>query len=118
MKEVSTIDHYINAYPPDVQAILKKVRQTIQNAAPDAEETIRYGIPTFRLNGNLVHFAAAKNHLGFYPTPSGIETFKKELASYEVSKGTVRFPLDQPIPFELIAKIVTFRVKETLEKKK
>jgi uncharacterized protein YdhG (YjbR/CyaY superfamily) len=111
-----TIDEYIAASPKDVQAVLKKVRATIKKAAPKAEETINYGIPTFTLNGNLVHFAAFKSHIGFYPTPSGIEKFKRELSVYEGAKGSVKFPLDQPIPYELITKTVKFRVKENMER--
>ena len=87
---------------------------TIRKAAPGAEETIKYRMPTFTLNGNLVYFAAFKNHIGFYPVPTGIEKFKKELAVYEQGKGSVQFPLDQPIPYSLISKIVKFRVKENL----
>jgi uncharacterized protein YdhG (YjbR/CyaY superfamily) len=110
------IDEFIAGYPATVQKALKKVRATIQKAAPKAEETINYGIPTFTLNGNLVHFSAFKNHIGFYPTPSGIEKFKKELSVYEGAKGSVKFPLDQPIPYGLIAKIVIFRVEENSQK--
>ena len=110
------IDKFIAAYPEEVQAVLNKVRATIREAAPGAEETINYGIPTFTLNGNLVHFSAFKTHIGFYPTPSGVEKFKKDLAKYEGAKGSVKFPLDQPIPYELIEKIVKFRVKENLAK--
>ena len=106
------IDEYISAFPNDVQAILRKIRSTIRKAAPDAEETISYQIPTFDLKGNLVHFAAFKTHIGFYPTPTGIEKFKDELSVYEGAKGSVRFPLDKPIPFDLIGRIVKFRVKE------
>ncbi len=109
-------DEYIAGFPADVQKVLRKVRATIRKAAPEAEETINYGIPTFTLNGNLVHFAGFKSHIGFYPTPSGIEKFKKELSAYEWAKGSVKFPLDQPIPYALITKIVKFRVKENLEK--
>lgn len=116
-KTTSTaIDKYISGFPKDIQQILSKVRATIQESAPDAEETINYGIPTFTLMGNLVHFAAFKSHIGFYPTPSGIEKFKKELSAYEGAKGSVKFPLEQPIPYALISKIVKFRVKENLEK--
>ena len=111
-----TIDEYIAAFPKEVQEILEKVRATIHKAAPNAEETINYGIPTFTLNGNLVHFAGFKKHIGFYPTPSGIEKFKVELSGYEGAKGSVQFPLDKPIPYDLISKIVTFRVKDNLEK--
>jgi uncharacterized protein YdhG (YjbR/CyaY superfamily) len=111
-----TIDEYIAGFPDEVQGILKKIRQTIKAAAPDAEETIRYQIPTFTLKGNLVHFAAFKKHIGFYPTSTAIERFKDELSLYEGAKGTVRFPLDKPIPLALISKIVKFRIKENLEK--
>jgi uncharacterized protein YdhG (YjbR/CyaY superfamily) len=111
-----TIDEYIAGFPPDVQAILQKIRLTIRKAAPGAEEAIKYQMPTFTLNGNLVHFAAFKNHIGFYPVPSGIEKFKKELAAYQQGKGSVQFPLDQPIPYDLISKIVKFRVKESAAK--
>jgi uncharacterized protein YdhG (YjbR/CyaY superfamily) len=111
-----TIDEYIAAFPKEVQEILEKVRTTIHEAAPNAEETINYGIPTFTLNGNLVHFAAYKKHIGFYPTSSGIEKFKVELSVYEGAKGSVQFPLDKPIPYDLISRIVTFRVKDNLEK--
>jgi len=110
------IDEYIAAYPADVQEILEKVRATIRKAAPGAVETINYGIPTFTLKGNLVHFAAFKKHIGFYPTPSGIEKFKVELSGYEGAKGSVQFPLDKPIPYDLISRIVTFRVKDSMEK--
>jgi uncharacterized protein YdhG (YjbR/CyaY superfamily) len=111
-----TIDDYIAGYPQDIQAILQKIRVTIKKAAPDAEETINYGVPTFTLKGNLVHFAAAKKHIGFYPTPTGIEKFKNELSVYEGAKGSVQFPLDKPMPLSLISKIVKFRVKENLER--
>lgn len=111
----ATIDAYVADFPPEVQQILQKVRQTIQAAAPKAEEAISYSIPTFKLNGNLVHFAAFKNHIGFYPTSSGIAKFKKQLSAYKGAKGSVQFPLDQPIPCGLIARIVKFRVRENLE---
>jgi uncharacterized protein YdhG (YjbR/CyaY superfamily) len=114
----NNIDDYIAGFPEDVQAILQKVRATIRKAAPDAEEKISYQIPTFTLKGNLVHFAAYKKHLGFYPASSGIQKFKKELAVYEGSKGAVRFPLDKPIPFALISRITKFRVKENLARAK
>ena len=110
------IDEYIAGFPPDVQKILEKIRQTIRTAAPGAEEIIKYQIPTFALKGNLVHFAAFKKHIGFYPAPTGIEKFKNELSVYERAKGSVKFPLDRPIPFNLISKIVKFRVKENLER--
>lgn len=111
-----TIDEFIANAPREAQGILKRIRSTVRKAAPGAEETINYGIPTFTLNGNLVHFSGFKSHIGFYPTPSGIEKFKKELSPYETAKGSVKFPLDQPIPYGLIEKIVKFRVKENLEK--
>jgi uncharacterized protein YdhG (YjbR/CyaY superfamily) len=110
------IDAYIAGFPPEVQAILQEVRMTIRKAAPQAKETINYQIPTFTLEGNLVHFAGFKKHIGFYPAPSGIEKFKDELAGYESAKGSVQFPLDQPIPYDLISRIVAFRVAENLEK--
>jgi len=110
------IDEYISSYPKDVQSILQKLRVTIQKSARDAEEKISYGIPTFALKGNLVHFAAFKQHIGFYPTPSGIEKFKKELSAYDGARGSVKFPLDKPIPYDLITKIVQFRVEENLKK--
>lgn len=112
--EVKTIDEYIATFPEDLQKTLRQVRDTIRKAAPGAEETISYAIPTFKLNGNLVHFAAFKNHIGFYPAPSGIEAFKKELSVYKGAKGSVQFPLGQPIPLTLIVRIVKFRVKENL----
>lgn len=110
------IDEYISVFPADVQKRMEELRSTIQKAAPAAEETINYAIPTFTLNGNLVHFAGFKNHIGFYPAPSGIEAFKKELSVYEGAKGSVQFPLDKPLPLGLVTKIVKFRVKENLEK--
>jgi uncharacterized protein YdhG (YjbR/CyaY superfamily) len=112
----NTIDEYIAGYPKDVQEILEKIRATVREAAPDAKETINYQIPTFTLKGNLVHFAAFNKHIGFYPTPSGIEKFKNELSGYESAKGSVQFPLDKPIPYDLISEIVKFRVKENLER--
>lgn len=111
-----TIDEYIAGFPPNVQAILQQIRATIHQTAPDAQEAIKYGIPTFTLKGNLVHFGAYKGHIGFYPTPGGIEAFQDELAPYVVAKGTVRFPLDQPIPYDLIRRIVEARVQENLAK--
>ena len=110
------IDEYIAGFSHDVQEILEKVRMTIRKAAPDAEETIKYQIPTFTLKGNLVHFGAFKKHIGFYPTSTGIEKFKNELSVYEGAKGSVQFPFDKPIPFDLISKIVKFRVREVREK--
>ena len=108
------IDEYIAGFPKEVQEILEKIRLTIRNAAPAAEERISYQLPTFTFKGNLVHFAAFKKHIGLYPTPSGIEKFKNELSAYEGAKGSVQFPLDKPIPYELISEIVKFRVKENL----
>ena len=110
------IDEYIAGFPKNVREILEKVRITIRKAAPDAEEAIKYQIPTFTLNGNLIHFAAFKNHIGLYPAPGGIEQFKDALSVYQGGKGSVRFPLDKPIPFGLISKIVKFRVKKNLER--
>lgn len=112
----NNIDEYIADFPKDVQKILEQVRTTIKKAAPEAEEAIKYAIPTFMLNGNLVHFAAFKNHIGFYPAPMGIELFKEELSAYKGGKGSVQFPLDEPMPLELISKIVKFRVAQNLEK--
>ena len=110
------IDEYIAGFPNDVQKILEKIRTTIRKAAPDAEETIKYGMPTFTLNGNLVHFAAFKKHIGLYPAPTGTQKFNKELSVYENAKSSVRFPLDKPIPLDLISRIVKFRVKKNLER--
>ncbi len=110
------IDEYIARFPPAVQTILQAIRQTIHEAAPDAQETISYQMPTFTLHGNLVHFAAFKQHIGFYPVPSGIDAFKDELAAYKQGKGSVQFPLDQPMPYDLIRRIVVFRVQENLAK--
>jgi len=112
----ANIDEYIGAFPNDVQEILEKIRATIQKAAPDAKEKISYSMPAFEQNGIVVYFAAFKNHIGLYALPSGHETFKEELSKYKSGKGSVQFPLDQPMPFDLIAKIVKFRVKENLEK--
>ena len=118
MKEFTDIKAYIADFPEEVQAILEQIRDTIQQAAPDAKEAIKYGMPTFVLNGNLVHFAAYKNHIGFYPAPSGIDTFIDELAPYRTGKGTLQFPIDKPIPFDIITKVVKFRVEENLKKRK
>lgn len=115
-KAPTTIDEYIAGFPQDIQAILQEIRNTIRNAAPQAQETIKYRMPTFTLGGNLVHFAAFKNHIGFYPTPSGIDHLKEELSAYKSGKGSVRFPLDEPIPFDLIRRMVELRIKENLEK--
>jgi uncharacterized protein YdhG (YjbR/CyaY superfamily) len=112
------IDDYIAGFPQDIQAILQKIRQTVKRAAPEATEKISYQMPTFYLNGNLVHFAAFKHHIGFYPTPSGTAKFKKEISGYQAAKGSIQFPLDQPMPYDLIRQIVEFRVKENLAKAK
>jgi uncharacterized protein YdhG (YjbR/CyaY superfamily) len=111
-----TIDEYIAGFPPDVQVILEKMRLTIRKAAPDAEEKISYQMPTFTLKGNLVHFAAFKNHIGLYPTSSGTQAFRKELSVYEGAKGSIRFPKDKPLPLTLIRKIVKFRVAENIKR--
>jgi uncharacterized protein YdhG (YjbR/CyaY superfamily) len=112
-----SIDEYLKNYPEDIRIILEKMRSVVKKAVPQAVEAISYQMPTFKLNGkNLVHFAAFKSHIGFYPTPSGIKTFQKELLSYRSGKGSVRFPLDQPVPYDLVEKIVAFRVKEILER--
>jgi uncharacterized protein YdhG (YjbR/CyaY superfamily) len=111
-----TIDEYINQFPDDIQEILQTLRNTILDAAPDVKEKISYQMPTFALQGNLVHFAVHKNHIGFYPAPSGIEAFADELSVYESSKGAVRFPIDQPLPHDLIGRIVKFRLEENLQK--
>lgn len=109
-----TIDEYIAGFPADVQDVLQKIRKTIHEAAPEATEKISYQMPTFYLQGNLVHFAAFKEHIGFYPVPTGIEKFKKELSVFKQGKGSVQFPLEKPMPYDLITKIVKFRVKENL----
>jgi uncharacterized protein YdhG (YjbR/CyaY superfamily) len=111
-----TIDEYIAGFPKNVQKMLQEIRLAIKKAAPSAEETISYMMPAFSLKGSLVYFAAYKNHIGFYPTASGIESFKKEISAYEWAKGSVQFPLDKPMPLALVSKIVKFRVKENLER--
>jgi len=113
----TTIDDYISRFPPEIQERLQKIRQVIHEEAPDALEKISYRMPTFYLKGNLVHFAAFKNHIGFYPTASGIEAFQAEFSQYHWSKGAMQFPLNQPIPYELIRRITAHRVKENLAKK-
>jgi uncharacterized protein YdhG (YjbR/CyaY superfamily) len=110
------IDEYIAGFPADVQKLLEKIRRTIRKAAPDAEEAISYQIPAFKLKGNLIFFAAYKKHIGLYPAPRGSEEFETELAGYKGGKGTVQFPLDKPIPYDLISRITKFRVKQNLEK--
>jgi uncharacterized protein YdhG (YjbR/CyaY superfamily) len=113
--QFTTIDEYIAEFPENIRDMLEGLRQVIRESAPGAKEAIRYGIPTFRLNGNLVHFAAFKHHIGFYPTPSAISAFSQELAPYKQAKGSVRFPTDKPIPYDLVRKIVKYRVEESLE---
>lgn len=108
----TTIDEYIAQFPPRVQEMLEAMRKVIKEAAPEAEEKISYQMPTFALYGNLVHFAAYKNHIGFYPAPRGIEAFKDELSAYKGAKGSVQFPIDKPLPYELIGRIVRFRAEE------
>ncbi len=112
----NSMDEYIATFPEEIQKILQELRATIKASAPDAEEKISYQMPAFALKGNLVYFAAWKNHIGFYPTSSGTQAFKLELSIYESAKGSVKFPLDQPLPLELISKIVKFRVAENLKK--
>jgi len=111
----TSIDEYIASFPADVQERLRQMRAAIREAAPEAQEKISYQMPTFFLQGNLVHFAAFKNHIGFYPAPRGIEAFKDELAAYEGAKGSVQFPLDQPLPLDLVRRIVLFRVADQLQ---
>lgn len=115
---VETIDAYIKQFPEDVQEKLAQMREVIRNAAPKAEEAMKYAIPTFVQEGNLVHFAAFKNHIGFYPAPSALVEFKKELSRYKGSKGAVQFPLDQPLPLALVKRIVKYRIKENLVRAK
>ena len=112
----TNIDEYIASFPDDVQKILRKIRLTIRKAAPDAEEKISYQIPTFTLHGNLIYFAAFKQHVSVYPAPRGNEAFRNELSAYAGGKGTVRFPLDKPVPYDLITRIVEFRVKVNMER--
>lgn len=113
---ITTIDAYIATFPASTQALLQQMRSTIAKAAPRAEEAISYGMPTFKLHGNLVHFAGYKNHIGFYPAPSGIDAFADELKKYKTSKGAIQFPIDEKLPIALVTKIVKFRVKENTEK--
>ncbi len=117
--EVSqNIDEYIAGCPEDIQGKLKELRATIKKAAPGAEEKISYHMPAFNLNGILVYFAAQSRHIGFYPTSSGVTAFKKEITGYKTSKGAIQFPLDKPIPHELVARIVKFRVRENADRLK
>lgn len=115
-KSFTSIDEYIAEFPKEIQKILEGIRAAIKAAAPEAEEKISYQMPTFFLHGNLIHFAAFKNHIGIYPTPSGTEAFKKEIAGYKTAKGSIQLPLDEPMPLELITRIVKFRVAENLKK--
>lgn len=112
------VDNYVDGFPEEIQAFLKQIQKAILLAAPEAQQKISYGIPTFFLNGNLVHFAAFKNHIGFYPVPSGMKAFKEELSVYKQGKGSVQFPFDKPMPLNLVTEIVKFRVNENLEKVK
>ncbi len=112
----ANIDEYIAQFPTDVQAIMQKLRQVIRQAAPQAEERISYGMPGFYQHGMLVWFGGHKNHIGFYPTGEGVEAFQKDLAAYKMTKGAVQFPLDEPIPYDLITRIVKYRVKANLAK--
>jgi uncharacterized protein YdhG (YjbR/CyaY superfamily) len=116
LENVNNIDNYIAACPADIQATLTELRNTIRKAAPEAKEKISYQMPAFEQKGILVYFAAQKEHIGFYPTSSGVEAFKKELSGYSTSKGVVRFPYEKPLPQKLISEIVRFRVIENLEK--
>ena len=116
MLKVTDIDQYISTFPENIQAILKKVRSTIQAAAPEAVEDIKYGMPAYMLNGKLVYFAAFKNHIGLYALPSGNKEFEKELKEYKTGKGSIQFPLNQPMPLKLITKIVKFRIAENKAK--
>ena len=115
---MNAIDEYIGRFPEDVQEILRNIRLCIKEAVPEAAEKMSYGMPTFYLNGNLVHFAAWKGHIGFYPQPKGIEAFGKELAKYEKTKGTIKFPLDEPIPYQLIQRIAVYRAQQNAAEKK
>jgi uncharacterized protein YdhG (YjbR/CyaY superfamily) len=117
-KEIKTIDAYIMGFEPEIQKTLNEIRNFIKTEVPEATEKISYGMPTFYLNGNLVHFAAFKDHYGFFPNPSGIDAFEKELLPYRTGKGTLRFPLDKPIPWDIIQKVIQFRVRENLNKVK
>jgi len=118
MKQLNEIDHYISGFPEQSRVLLEQLRETIKLAAPEAIEVISYGMPAFKQNGILVYFAAYKNHIGFYPTASGIEAFKPELSSYQWSKGTIQFPLDKPLPVELITQIVRHRIYQRMQKLK
>ncbi|RDI12076.1 uncharacterized protein YdhG (YjbR/CyaY superfamily) [Flavobacterium sp. AG291] len=116
MDKPKDTNEYIAGFSPEIQKLLEQVRQTVQKTAPDAEESISYGMPAFKLNGNLVYFAAFTNHIGFYALPSGNEAFQKEISNYKTGKGSIQFPFDKPLPLDLIAKIVKFRVEENIQK--
>ena len=116
MINAADFDEYVSRYPGEVQKLLIQLRETIKRTAPDAEEKISYGMPAFKLHGVLVYFAAYSKHIGFYPSPSGVAAFKNELSMYHLSKGTIQFPLDKPLPLELIARIVAYRANENLLK--
>ena len=119
MIQAKDIDEYVSRFPPNIQKLLLDMRTTIRKTAPKTIESIKYGIPTFEQEGNLVHFAAYKSHIGFYPAPAGIQAFKKELSKYEQSKGAIRFAIDEPLPLSLlVSKIVKFRVKQNVEKRR
>jgi len=118
MKAPASIDEYIATFPPATGKLLEQVRSAVRKAAPEAVEAIKWAMPTFVFNGNLVYFAAFKNHIGFYPAPAGISEFKRDLAPYKTGKGSVQFPIDQPIPVALIKRMVEFRVAANLAKAK
>jgi uncharacterized protein YdhG (YjbR/CyaY superfamily) len=118
MLKPATIDEYISAFPEEIQQKLEQMRNTIRQAAPEAQEAIKYGMPAFIYRGNLVYFAAFKNHIGFYATPTGNEAFAEDLAAYHIGKGSIQFPIDQPLPLNLVARIVKYRVEENLQKSK
>jgi uncharacterized protein YdhG (YjbR/CyaY superfamily) len=115
-KKFNDINEYIACFPKETQKILEDIRIVVKDAAPGAIETIKYSMPTLMLKGNLIHFAAFKNHIGLYPSPSGDEAFKNEIAPYKAAKSSIRFPIDKPIPFELIRKIIKFRISESMNK--
>jgi uncharacterized protein YdhG (YjbR/CyaY superfamily) len=117
-KQFKTVDEYIESFPKDIQDILRKIRTAIKAAIPDSEEKISYQMPTFYKNGNLVHYAVFKNHIGFYPTPSAIQSFKKEISKYKWAKGSVQFPIEKPMPLKLISRIAKYRAKENEIKSK
>jgi uncharacterized protein YdhG (YjbR/CyaY superfamily) len=118
LNKFKNVDEYIASFPVEIQEILGQVRETIKKAAPGAEEVISYGMPSFRQNGQLLYFAAYKNHIGFYPLTTGVEAFKTRLSAYKWTRGTIQFPFDKPLPVDLISKIVKFRVNENIDKSK